>query len=83
MTREDQTELQAGQEAEERILHIEMLVMNAAYFINKLRRKQAMIKLKKEITEATEKRDENITLMTERIREVIMNLKDDLAFLNE
>jgi hypothetical protein len=39
--------------------------MNAAYFINTLRRKQAIIKLKKEISDAIEARDKAASQMSE------------------
>ena len=47
------------------------LAMNAAYFINKLRRKQAIIRLKRELSEAIEKRDQASEEMRRQIRQAI------------
>ena len=49
--------------------HINELVMNAAYFLNKLRRKQAIINLKNEISKAIEDRDANSNEMIAQIQE--------------
>ena len=54
---------------------INLHLQNAAYFINKLRRKQALIMVKKEIERAIEERDQDCTEMEKQIKEAmdIMN----------
>ena len=52
--------------------------MNAAYFVNKLRRKQAVIKLKRELQEAIEKREQATSEMRDQIRQAIETVLNEL-----
>jgi hypothetical protein len=71
MCREDLNEQQILNEGGVLLRQIEELVMNASYFINKLRRKQGLITLKKELSDAIEKRDEDTNQMKERIKRIV------------
>ena len=59
------------QQAELRVKEISDYAMNAAYFINRLRRKQALIKLKQEMDRAIVERDQASEGMTAQITEAI------------
>ena len=51
------------------MLHLKMLIQNAAYFLNKLRKKQLLIGLKQELLLATETRDKEAAEMRLQIIE--------------
>ena len=44
---------------------IKELLMNAAYFLNKLRRKQALVMMKRELERAIQERDKDTEIMKE------------------
>lgn len=55
--------------------------MNCAFFLNQLRRKQAIIGLKKELLQAIEARDKSTTVMREQIKNSIEIYKEAAAEL--
>jgi hypothetical protein len=58
-------EPQPQPEAEQRMITIKEMLMNAAYFINKLRRKQALVMMKRELERAIQERDRDTESMKE------------------
>jgi hypothetical protein len=50
---------------DQKIAQMRVLLMNAAYMINKLRRKQAIIEVKHKLEKAIEERDEDCKMMRE------------------
>lgn len=56
-------------EGEQRIGVIREMLINAAYFVNRLRRKQAVVKVKRELERAIEERDRDTKEMVTQIRE--------------
>ena len=50
-------------ETEQRVAMIREMLYNAAYFVNKLRRKQALVKMKRELERAIEERDRDTETM--------------------
>ena len=52
-------------ETEQRMATIKELLMNAAYFLNKLRRKQALVMMKRELERAIQERDKDTEIMKE------------------
>jgi hypothetical protein len=56
---------QDARATEEKFLLINLHLQNAAYFINKLRRKQALTLVKREIERAIEERDKDCKAMKE------------------
>ena len=60
-------EHQPQPESEQRIATITEMLINAAYFVNKLRRKQALVMMKRELERAISERDKDTETMKEQI----------------
>lgn len=45
------------------------MLINAAYFVNKLRRKQALVMMKRELERAIDERDRDTETMKQQIQE--------------
>ena len=63
ITEEDVSDQMAVKD--QKIAQMRVLLMNAAYMINKLRRKQAIIEVKHKLEKAIEERDEDCKMMRE------------------
>lgn len=53
------------------------MLMNAAYFINRIRRKQGLIMMKRELEWAIEERDNDSKEMVKQIREAAQEIGID------
>jgi hypothetical protein len=53
--------------ADQKLTHLKYLAQNCAYFVNSLRRKQALISLKEAMVKGIEKRDGEVRVMKEKL----------------